>query len=99
MYYGKEIITDERLRERENGVNGSGYYSMIEKRWNDHDYHEENGESIRMVQERNIAALLEIPSDNKDKNIVIGTHGTALSTILSFYDSNFGCEDFLRIID
>ena len=24
---------------------------------------------------------------------------TALSTILNFYDSNFGCEDFLRIID
>lgn len=32
-------------------------------------------------------------------DIVIGTHGTALSTILNFYDSNFGCEDFLRIID
>ena len=27
------------------------------------------------------------------------SHGTALSTILNFYDSNFGCEDFLRIID
>ena len=37
--------------------------------------------------------------DNTDKDIVIGTHGTALSTILNFYDNNFGCEDFLRIID
>lgn len=33
------------------------------------------------------------------KHIVIGTHGTALSTILNFYDNGFGCEDFLRIID
>ena len=32
-------------------------------------------------------------------DIVIGTHGTALSTILNFYDSNFGCEDFLQIIE
>ena len=34
-----------------------------------------------------------------DKDIVVGTHGTALSTILNFYDKSFGCEDFLRIID
>lgn len=40
-----------------------------------------------------------ILSDNTDKEIVIGMHGTVLSTILNFYDSNFGCEDFLRIID
>ena len=72
---------------------------MFQKRWTDHDYHEDGGESIAMVQNRNIEALNEILSDNTDKEIVIGTHGTALSTILNFYDSNFGCEDFLRIID
>ena len=72
---------------------------MFQKRWSDHDYHEEGGESLAMVQERNIAALNEILSENIEKDIVIGTHGTALSTILNFYDSNFGCEDFLRIID
>lgn len=97
-YYEKEIITDVRLREREKGINGNSY-GMFEKRWNDHDYHEENGESIRMVQERNIAALSEILAKNKNKNIVIGTHGTALSTMLNFYNPNFGCNDFLRIID
>lgn len=97
-YYDKKIITDERLREREKGENGN-QYGMFEKRWNDHDYHEVNGESIRMVQERNIAALKEILADNKDKNIVVGTHGTALSTILNYYHPNFGCGDFLRIID
>lgn len=97
-FFGKDIITDERLRERESGVNGN-CHGMFEKRWNDHDYHEENGESIRMVQERNIEALAEILSENPDRNIVIGTHGTALSTILNFYDPTFGCGDFLRIID
>ncbi len=29
----------------------------------------------------------------------MGTHGTALSTILNFYDNSFECEEFLRIID
>ena len=97
-FYGKEIITDERLREREKGVNGNTH-EMFEKRWADHDYHEENGESINMVQKRNIAALGEILTGNKDKKIVIGTHGTALSAILNYYDPEFGCKDFLRIID
>ena len=97
-FFEKEIITDDRLREREKGENGNNH-GMFEKRWNDHDYHEENGESIRMVQERNIEVLQEILAENKDKNIVIGTHGTALSTILNFYDPKFGCKDFLRIID
>lgn len=30
---------------------------------------------------------------------MIGTHGTALSTVLNYYDLSFKCEDFLRIID
>ena len=97
-YFGKQIHTDVRLREREKGENGNTY-GMFEKRWSDHDYHEENGESLRMVQERNLAALTEILAAEKGKNIVVGTHGTALSTILNFYRPEFCCKDFLRIID
>lgn len=97
-YYGMTIQTDERLREREKGVEGNNH-GMFQKRWADHDYHEEGGESIGMVQKRNIEALTEILEQNEDKNIVIGTHGTALSSIMNYYNSKFGCEDFLRIID
>lgn len=97
-YFGAEIIFDERLREREKGINGNAY-GMYEKRWADHDYHEEGGESISMVQKRNVSALMDILRDNKDKNVVIGTHGTALSSIINYYNSDFGCDDFLRIID
>lgn len=97
-FFGKEIITDERLREREKGPDGNNY-GMFQKRWADHDYHEDGGESIAMVQKRNVEALNKILSDNPDREIVVGTHGTALSTILNFYDNNFGCENFLRIID
>jgi hypothetical protein len=97
-FFGKDIITDEDLREREKGENGNNH-GMFHKRWADHNYHEEGGESIAMVQKRNMRALTEILRDNIDKEVVVGTHGTALSTILNFYDKSFGCDDFLRIVD
>lgn len=97
-FYGKEILTDERLRERQKGPGGN-VHGMFRKRWADHNYHEEGGESLRMVQERNIAALKDILRVNEGKNIVIGTHGTALSTILHYYDNSYDCDSFLRIID
>ncbi|MGN0648862.1 MAG: histidine phosphatase family protein [Oscillospiraceae bacterium] len=97
-YYGMDIKTDERLRERENGENGNAG-GMFQKRWADHSYHEQGGESIGMVQSRNIEALQELLAANEGRNIVIGTHGTALSSILNYYRPAFGCEDFLRIID
>lgn len=97
-FFGKDIITDEDLREREKGENGNNH-GMFHKRWADHNYHEEGGESIAMVQKRNMRALTEILRDNIDKEVVVGTHGTALSTILNFFDKSFGCDDFLRIID
>ena len=97
-FFGKDIITDEDLREREKGENGNNH-GMFHKRWADHNYHEEGGESIAMVQKRNMRALTEILRDNIDKEVVVGTHGTALRTMLNFYDKSFGCDDFLRIID
>ena len=39
-FFGKEIITDERLREREKGSDGNNH-GMFQKRWADYDYHEE----------------------------------------------------------
>ena len=46
-----------------------------------------------------MAALTEILETNRDKTIVIGTHGTALSAILNYYDPSYDCGSFLRIID
>ena len=36
---------------------------------------------------------------SKDKTVAIGTHGTALSRILNYFDPSFGADDFLRIIN
>lgn len=66
---GKEIITDERLREREKGPDGNNH-GMFQKRCADQDYHEEGGEAIAMVQKRNMEALNEILSDNQGKKLL-----------------------------
>lgn len=91
--YNMLIFTDERLRERKIGLKGD----YLEKRWADFQFCEENGENLASVQRRNIEVFKEILNKHEDQNIVIGTHGTALSTILNFYDSSFGCEGFKRI--
>src|SRR5574344_1131111 len=89
--FDKQIIIDERLREREKGLDGNNH-GMFQKRWADHNYHEDGGESIDMVQKRNIEALKEIISSNMNRNRVIGKHATALSTILNFYDKSVTCD-------
>jgi len=90
------IYTDERLRERQAGENGY-HTELIEKRWKDFDFCEKGGESLRSVQSRNIEALHEILIKHQCKTIVIGTHGTALSIILNYYDPGFNCDSFKRI--
>jgi len=97
-YYKKNIITDERLRERKAGKN-SNNHEMFKKRWADFNFAEEDGESIGSVQKRNIEALNEILEKYQNKTIVIGTHGTALSSILNYYDTSFNGESFMKIID
>lgn len=97
-HFGLPIRTDERLRERE-AVPGGNCRELFRRRWADFDWHEPGGESLRSVQERNIAALTEILEQNRDRTLVVGTHGTALSTILNYYDPDYDCDSFLRIID
>ncbi len=97
-FFGKDILVDERLRERESG-HGGNHHKMFQKRWKNKDYHEDGGESIRMVQTRNVAALMDILKSNEEKTVIIGTHGTALSSILNYFDPAFQCDSFLRIID
>lgn len=97
-YYHIRIQTDERLRERKSGKNGNNF-EMFKKRWADKNYAEPEGESLYSVQKRNIEAIREIIENYRDKHIVVGTHGTALSTILNYYNPVFGCDDFIRIIN
>lgn len=95
-FLNMEIRTDERFRERQVGENGYGI-DILEKRWEDFNFYEEGGECMASVQKRNIEALNELLAEHKDENIVIGTHGTALSAIINYYDPGFNCDGFKRI--
>lgn len=49
------------------------------------------------MQERNIAALNKVLKEYVGKTVVVGSHGTALSTIINYYDDSFGHTEFEKI--
>ena len=97
---GLPIETDPDFREREaGGWHGENFLDFIRAQWEDFSYHIMDGECLADVQKRNVAALERAIEKYRGKTIAIGTHGTALSTILNYYDSSIGYRDFMRILD
>ena len=96
--HGLKIAIDERLHERISGKD-SNNKEMFRRRWADLSFCESDGECLQSVMDRNIAAVHDMLRAHEGENIMVGTHGTALSTILHYYDSSFGVEGFLRIIN
>lgn len=97
---GLDVNIYEDLRERNaGGWQGENLFEFMEKQWMDFDYHIEDGESLREVQNRNIRALKPLLSEHNDENIAITTHGTALSTILNYYYPEFDFKCFKKIVD
>ena len=96
---GLKLITDERLRERDNAGGGSNSQEMFRRRWADFDFHEEGGESLRSTQQRNIDAVFDILDAYESRTVLVGTHGTALSTIINYFRPDFLYDSFMRIID
>lgn len=95
-----EIETDTELRERDPGKwHGDKFFDFVEKQWKDFDYRSEGGESLREVQQRNIGALKKYLEKYKGQTIAIGTHGTALSTMINYFFPEYGFEEFLKIAD
>ncbi len=96
--HGLTIATDERLHERISGRD-SNNRDMFRRRWEDLSFCEPDGECLQSVMDRNIAAVNDILDAHEGENIIIGTHGTALSTILHYYDNSYGLEGFMRMIN
>ena len=80
------------------GQVSSEYFALIREYWADFRYKVPNDESLSDVQERNIIALNTALCEFVNKNIVIGTHGTALSTIINYYDDSYGFDGFLAMV-
>lgn len=92
------IFIVDNFRERKvDSVWIEDFNAFAKQQWEDFDFKLSDGESLNEVQERNIEALHSILKENEGKNIVIGTHGTALSAILNYYDKSFNYSQFERI--
>lgn len=96
---GLEVKISDDLRERENGIWLEDFDSYAIKQWKDHNYKLKNGESLKEVQIRNIRVLNRILENSKEQSIIIGTHGTSLSTIINYFNPNYSYTDYRRIQD
>ena len=108
---GLEIELIEDLKERKIGEIEKAFGSRGEKeniwldnfndfakkQWEDFTYKLHGGECLAEVQERNIAALNGVLKKYGGKNIVLGTHGTALSVMINYYDETYGYSNFSAI--
>ncbi len=91
-----EIIEDFRERHIDNCWI-EDFKGFCKKQWEDFSYKLSDGESLQEVQTRNIAALNGVLKRYEGKNLVVGSHGTALSTIINYYDNSFGYAQFEEI--
>ena len=73
------------------------FSEFTKRQWNDFTYKLSDGECLKEVQERNICALEAMLKKYPGKNIAIGSHGTALSTVINYFDKSFGYDDFEKI--
>lgn len=89
----------EDLRERSIGCWVEDFYDYSQQQWADFTYKLDNGESLAEVQTRNIQALTHILASHDGHTVVVGTHGTALSTILQHYDATFNFQRFLMMVN
>lgn len=91
-----EVVEDFRERKVED-VWIEDFAGFCKSQWADFSYKLTTGESLEEVQKRNVIALEKVLTDYVGKTIVVGSHGTALSTIVNYYDNTFGYEEFEKI--
>jgi len=96
---GLDITCIDDFRERKVADTWIEDFSSYAKmQWEDFGHKILPGESLGEVQARNIKALHELLASCNDKNIVIGTHGTALSTVVNYFDNSFSHDRFNEIV-
>lgn len=93
-----DIIIRENLKERKIGSWVENFKEYSIKQWENFDYKSENGESLAETQKRNIDELGTILKENRNQTVVIGTHGTALSTIVNWFLPEQSYDYFLSMV-
>ena len=75
------------------------FLPFIRHQWEDFDYREADGECLREVERRCVAAVEDIVERFPMGRIAIGGHGTAISTIIHHYAPEFGFSHFMQLVD
>lgn len=73
------------------------FSGFAQKQWADFSYRLPGGESLSEVQTRSISLIQQLVNKHPGKTILLGGHGTTLSTILNFYNSSLGFQSFQDI--
>lgn len=95
---GKDVRTVFDFRERKiDSCWIEDFKAFTQQQWEDFNYKLSDGESLAEVQTRNVAALKQTLHEYRGKTIMIGSHGTALSTIINHFNPKFGYNDFEKI--
>lgn len=89
-----DVFIDKGLREMNGGDWEDLSFDLLAEKWPEEVYNLDyrlyelnppNGEKISDFFERMVKTVLKIISDNKDKNICIVTHGTALKVLMCYF--------------
>jgi len=96
--YGHSVTTIPDFRERKIDSGWiEDFDDFTRRQWADFNYKRSDGENLSEVQKRNINALQKVLVEHDGKAVVIGSHGTALSTIVNYYQPKFDYTEFVRI--
>lgn len=95
----EKIIICENFRERIIGSWVDDFLDYSRKQWKNFDFKVDNGESLSEVRKRNLKEINNLLNKHPGQNIVIGTHGTALCSIINYYEPKMGYDFFLSIVD
>lgn len=95
---GLQIYKLDDLRERRvDSVWIEDFTNFTQRQWADFSYKLSDGESLQEVQDRNLQALQVLLEEHPGQNLVVGSHGTALSTLVNHYQPNFNYQGFNSI--
>lgn len=99
-FINKDIKIVENFRERKiDNCWIEDFEKFSKNQWQDFNYKLTDGESLKEVQDRNIKELNNLLHNFTNKTLIIGSHGTALATIINFYNKSFSYENFKEIKD
>jgi len=73
--------------------------TFVDRMWFDTKTSVDGGETIAELKKRNISELTSILNESNNRTIIIGTHGTALASIISNYECAFTGKDFMKFIN